>query len=66
MEIKYYGEWKLKWWQKFFYNPPRSFVSTEFKNTRAKAEATEVPVHEQFGMVFTICSYTSCVERIKK
>jgi len=62
--IKYYSEWKLKCWQRIFYNPPRTFVSTEFRNTRVKADKIEVPNHVQFGMTFNVLSYSWKTERV--
>ena len=63
-KIKYHGEHKLKWWQKFFYNPPRKYMCEE-RNSRRKAEVVRVPSHFQFGMEFDISAYSFFVERVK-
>jgi len=62
-EIEYFGEHKLKWWQKFFYNPPREFNGKLF-NSRNIAMHSDVPDHKQFGQVFSVSMYTSHTRRI--
>ncbi len=57
-DIEYYGEHKLNWFQKLFYNPPRNFKHKEYRTSRNKAEVLKIPEHKQFNMIFDVASYS--------
>lgn len=64
-DIRYYGEWNLKWWQRFFYNPPKE-VYCGIANTRGKAHNLKPKPHKQFGLTFAVMSHTSHVHKLRR
>lgn len=63
--IRYHGVSQIKWYQKIFFKPPRTFIGP-LRTTRSKAEAVRVPNHTQFGITFKPMVHTEKIERVTK
>lgn len=63
--IKYHTQGRLKWWQKFMYNPPKAWVSLP-RHTSAHAKALEVPSYVLYGVVFEPYQYDVEIVRGKQ
>ena len=63
IDIEYYGESTMSWWNKLFFNPPRE-MNGPLRNSRGRTNAHFIPTYIFRGKEYKAVSVTSRIEKV--
>jgi len=63
IDIEYYGESTMSWWDKIFFNPPRE-VKGPLRNSKARTDAHFIAPYVFRGKEYKVVAVTGRIEKV--